>query len=249
VPDSPFTTLAPPRRSRWRRRLFVLGLLIAAPTAGLWAWAGWRLHHDGGEAELAAAEADRLDPGWRLEELEAKRDDPPDEENGALKLLAVKKLFPPNRPLGPRESLFNGLLPEARLNEPQVQALRKLLDGTEPAITAARELVNYPRGRYPVRWAPIPIDTLLDCQDARDVAGWLFTDARLRAEEGDLAGALADCRAIFQTSRAIGDEPTGLSQLVRIGVRAVGVALLERLLVQGEPPADRLAELQRWLEA
>jgi hypothetical protein len=77
----------------------------------------------------------------------------------------------------------------------------------------------------------------------------LLTDARLRAEEGDLTTALADCRAIFQASRTIGDEPTGISQLVRIAIRAVGASLLERLLAQGEPPADGLAELQRWLEA
>jgi hypothetical protein len=36
---------------------------------------------------------------------------------------------------------------------------------------------------------------------------------------------------------------------VRIAIRAVGVALLERLLAQGEPPADGLAKVQRWLEA
>ena len=33
------------------------------------------------------AEADRLDPGWRLQEIEQKRETIPDQENGALVVL------------------------------------------------------------------------------------------------------------------------------------------------------------------
>jgi hypothetical protein len=249
MPDPPFTTLAPPRRSRWRRRLLVLGLLLATPAAGLWAWAAWRLYHDSGEAELAAVEADCLDPGWRLEELEAKRDDPPPAENGALKVLAWAKALPRGEALLAADNLLIDWPPEARLNELQTVALRTVLEPAGPTLDEIRTLPRYSRGRYPVQWAPNPIDSVLPCQDARTVAGWLRADAVLRAEAGDTATALADCRAVFQVSRTVGDEPTGISQLVRISLRAVGVVLLERVLAQGEPPADGLAELQRWLEA
>src|SRR5947208_2528492 len=42
----------------------------------------------------AMAEADRLDPGWRLEELLGKRELPPDEQNSALLIVRMKPLWP-----------------------------------------------------------------------------------------------------------------------------------------------------------
>jgi hypothetical protein len=247
--DSPPATSIPPRRGRWRRRLLIAGLFLLAAAAGLWAWAAWRLAHDGADADSAVAEADRLDPGWRLEELEAKRDDPPSAENGALKVLAWAKALPRTEALQPAEDLLTDWPPESRLTEPQLAALRTALAPAGPTLDEVRTLPRYPRGRYPVQWAPNPIDTVLPCQEARRVLAWLRADALARAEASDAGGALADCRAAFQVSRTVGDEPTAISQLVHIALRAGGVALLERVLAQGEPPADGLAELQRWLEA
>src|SRR5205823_3879258 len=40
-----------------------------------------------------------------------------------------------------------------------------------------------------------------------------------------------------------------ISQLVRVAVQAVALQTLERVLAQGEPPADALAALQARLEA
>jgi hypothetical protein len=142
--DRPSSTVAQPAPRRWGRRLLAAVLLLVLGSAALWAWAAWQLYRSGNEADAAAAEADRLDPGWRMEDLEAKRDQPPDEENGALKLLAVKGRFPSNRSSSPHDKLFDDLPPEARLTEPQIQALRELLEGAGPAVTEARGLVKYP---------------------------------------------------------------------------------------------------------
>src|SRR5262245_50126484 len=46
------------------------------------------------------AEADRLDPGWRLEELEARRAVLPDEQNAALVVLSAAKLYAASSPTG-----------------------------------------------------------------------------------------------------------------------------------------------------
>src|SRR5260370_9635314 len=72
----------------------VLGLLVMLA-------AGWLLllfflaQRDWREA---VAEADRLDPGWRFEELQAKRAEVADEDNAALCVLAASKLIPGSWP-------------------------------------------------------------------------------------------------------------------------------------------------------
>ena len=54
----------------------------------------------GGSSELreAEAEADRLDPGWRLKDLEAKRKVYPPEENAAICVMAAAQQLPPGWP-------------------------------------------------------------------------------------------------------------------------------------------------------
>ena len=57
----------------WKRRFVFAGLLVVL-IAGL--FVGWHFYTgfiSDKELRDAIAEADRLDPGWRLEELEAKR--------------------------------------------------------------------------------------------------------------------------------------------------------------------------------
>jgi len=82
-----------PRRVRRLRRLLI-PLLIASPLViGLGGWAyveravNLRLNR-------SVAEADRLDPGWRMADLETKRVELPDSENSALVVRsAIAKFF------------------------------------------------------------------------------------------------------------------------------------------------------------
>src|SRR5262245_41819850 len=95
VPD--LLPTAPPRR---KRRLLWYVLLGQAAAWGLLA-VGWYVHQSNRAArQLAAAqaEADRVDPGWRLLDLEAKRPVLPDDENAAVQLLAAHQLLPAKWP-------------------------------------------------------------------------------------------------------------------------------------------------------
>jgi hypothetical protein len=240
MPAAKPLTDTPPRRGGRRRRLLVAGLLLVAASAGLWAWAAWRLSRDGDEAEAVAAELDRLDPGWRLEDLEARRDHPPDAENGALKLLAVAAMLPEGRPIRDVGRMLDKQPPQVRLGEPQLATVRAVLKPAEPALAEARQLPRYTRSRFPAEWKSGLVPT---------VAAWLRADSAVRAEVGDQGGALEGCRGVFHAARMVGDEPSALAQGMRAKVWVMGVQLLERLLAQGEPPADGLAELQRRLRA
>src|SRR5713226_5803442 len=78
------------------RRKLLWGALIASPFLFLLAWRGYEWYLDR-ELRAAIAEADRLDPGWRLAELEAARAEILDEENAALQVLAARRLLPAAR--------------------------------------------------------------------------------------------------------------------------------------------------------
>ena len=195
----------------------------------------------------ALAETDSLDPGWRVDELEAKRRVVPDEENSALQILKATGVIPHNWWKDEHELLFENLPPERQLSAKQIDALRKGLEPVGAALVEARRLADMPHGRFPTpvgdgRYRPYPYR-----QDAALIGRLLGHDVDVRVQEGDSDGALVSCRALLNTGRAIGDEPQLWSQLLRIGLQRDAVLKMERSLAQGEPTEASLEALQRLL--
>src|SRR5262249_55476685 len=88
----------PARPRAWKRVFFWCGsVLLLLLGGGLLVYFKARQTADN-ELEKAIAEVDRQDPGWRLEELEAKRKVIPPNQNGALHVLAAGKRIPENWP-------------------------------------------------------------------------------------------------------------------------------------------------------
>jgi hypothetical protein len=218
------------------------------------------------ELRAALAEADRSDPHWRLEDVEADRAAVPEAENSATPTMAAKQLLPKNCPFwdfpaDPAEppdaqqkrrdlqASFQDLEPQRQLNEEQTTALRAEMKRAEAALAEARKLADLSNGRYPITYSPDFIGTLIPHeQDAREAAALLSNDALLRAQEKDPDGALASCRGALNAGRSIGDEPLVISQLVRIACRASAAARAERVLAQGEPSEEALRQFQELLE-
>jgi ABC-type transport system involved in multi-copper enzyme maturation permease subunit len=207
----------------------------------------------------ADAEADRLDPGWRLEELEARRNAVPDERNASLQVPAIpdertasfKPRWYPGKhwPDAGLDLALQDLAPEVQLNDEQMRQLSLNLEEVETALVQARRLANYPDGRNPITYSKDGLFTLLPyAQRGRTIAGLLTYDVLLRAQENDPDGALLSCRAIVNAGRMLGDEPTTTSMLVRQTCRKLALAKIERSLAQGQPSEPALAALQQLLE-
>jgi hypothetical protein len=244
----PLTTAPAKKRGSGRRWLFVavLVLLPVLLLAGIYFYIA---HLADLGLQEALAEADRLDPGWRLDDLLSRRAQYADDDNSALQAARSKSLIP-NRWAAKQEfnDLFADLPKQHQLDPALVKALGEEMAKAATALAEARKLADMPHGRFPLQWAPDSISTIVHCQDAREAANLLHFDVLLLAQEGDLDAALRSTRGIVNAGRTVGDEPTLVSQLVRFACRAVAVGSLERVLAQGEPAPEALADLQRFLE-
>jgi hypothetical protein len=250
----PYPNTARPRR--WRRGiLIVLALLIALGMAGF----GYRARRSDSALHDAIAESDRLDPGWRLEELEAKRRRPPNGENSADVVQAVHALIPKSWPSRDRSdptiaSVFQFVVPTLPppmgLAQEHNDYLIDALEESEEALLKARSLANFPAGRFSVVFKPDYWETSANhLQEVRTVFRLLGFNALIQAHEGDIDGAIASLQAALNASRALGDEPFMISMLVRCAGRGVMFGNLERVLAQGEASEDALLSVQHLLEA
>ncbi len=138
--------------------------------------------------------------------------------------------------------------PETQLDDALTKDLRAELEKAKDALAVADALADQKIGRFPLVLAPNPINTTLRCQDAREVAALFRYQALLQNQDGRPDAALRTARGLLGSGRAIGDEPTLISMLVRIAIHAIAVASVERTLAQGSPSAEALAALQRELE-
>lgn len=229
--------VAPPTKRRWPIVLVVLLLLAGA---GTFAW----VLYTGSAYRRAVAFADAHDPGWRIEELLAKRATYEDDANGAVKVMQVQSMLP-KAWIDPKVyDYLTDLRPEQLMNDQQAASVRASLKTAGPALVEARKMIDRPHGRHSFNVPPDFISLRLDCQANREVLGLLRLDALDLSQSEDADGALAACHAMLHCGTSIGDEPTTISMLVRIACQTTAVNSLERVLAQGTPSDKGLAELQ-----
>jgi hypothetical protein len=257
-PDQRTTAIAPsacesdrmdrPRR-RWRRFGVVLAVVVLPCIVLLAGNLGYRHHRAVAAIQAAVAELDQQEPGWRLADIEAARAIVADDENSALVVSRAFALLPPSWPTAGVGDRLNVRTPQARLNDEDAAWLADELCQRQDALLEARKLADLPKGRHPIAFKSDFVSTLLPSQqNTRSILSLLQLDAMLRAQEGDMKGALHSCRALLNAARSLGDEPLLISQLIRIAGVAVACSTIERVLAQGEPEPDDLIELQKLLE-
>jgi hypothetical protein len=252
--DDPISEPATPkRRSPWVRRLIYVALLVIL---GLLAWGGYDFLTSDRDLREAIAEADRLDPGWQLDDLESKRATLPAAENSATCILKVKDLLETSTAgdsAKERERLFNlwsdlsAIPPETVLTQEQSGELESMLRKAEAALKQAMRLGNMPRGKYEVRWQLFVANTPLPSQSAREAVNLLQKDAWLLSQRGQADAALEHVVSIVNAGRSVGDEPGTISQLIRMAAQSVAVHTCERALAQGTPSDAALAKAEKVL--
>jgi hypothetical protein len=238
-------------RKTWLGILIVASLLVIA-AYGVYLY----FFLSGSRVQEAIAEADRLDPGWRLEELQQKQEAVSDEENGALVVQTAVKLWPLQK--GPGNDAFwseggtaesiRDLPPVMQLNTEQQDALKNELEKATAALEEAHKLDHLTRGRFPESGSRDDGSAGIASQDARDIANLLYLHSILQAQDGQPDAALTTTLAILNAGRSVGDEPIALSQLVRMSCGRLAVEKLERILAQGEPSQKALLIAQCSLE-
>ncbi len=249
--DGPRT---PPER--WRRlKALRPAVPLLVPLAVLLGVYVVQAIQDQRQLESALAEADRLDPGWHWTDLEARRPRIADADNSRFLVEAAYQLIPKTRATDHHflkrtdEAFQDELPPESQINPPQRRALTEELASAEAALKEARRLADFPRGRFPVDWKGDFNSTRLPhAYWVQAIAKLLSYDAILKADQHDIDGAVRSCQAILNAGRALGDEPTMLSQLTRRMAHQLSIRRIERTLAQGEPSTAVLIDLQRLLE-
>jgi hypothetical protein len=247
-----------------KRRVIFAVFLVVLIIAGLTGRYFYKTLLSDKDLRDAIAEADRLDPGWRLEELEAKRASITAAENAAEHVLAIKASMPrpwppdsmsklpepkPIRPGDEEPMSLEGkifeLAPDLQLNANQTQELRAAMEMVKGPLAKARTLMNFHAGRYAIQWSPDYFSTKLRwLDDCRGVTNLLWLDARLRAQDDDIEGALISILSILSVAKSFGDVPNLLSQIVRQGQSREATQVLEIALAQGQVSENTLAKAQ-----
>ena len=263
---TPAAATTPPRR-RFRKRPWLAAVallgLAAAVAAGLVARSRY-VATIACDTEAALAALDRSDPGWRLDAIEAARAPVPEAQNSATVVLAAARLIPDGWPLrrasalkdDEAEPIANNWLtrldevePNRRLDDRTRAVLGAELKALAPALSQARRLADMPNGRHPIDRRENPRGAAdAWTRPVSDVVRLLRLDARLRADSGDVDGAIASMKAALNAARSVGDEPDLAMQTLRLREVAQALLVLEEALGQGEASDGALQGLQSLLE-
>jgi hypothetical protein len=237
----PFAKMRPSRRFLW-----VLGFIVVLGSATD-AWHFYLVARAERRLQRAIAEADRLDPDWRFDDLKKSQPILPDDQNGAVQRWAVRRLFPAGWSSGKMEMDLDKVSPEVQLDAALTARLRQELAALARAVAAARKLASAQPGTTPVDWGnnTTTLPQVLEALQVARVLGW---DAILLAQDHDMPRAMLSWRAILGTARTLGEDPYLMNALVRHAIDIVALTTVKRLLAQGEMSADTLALAQRLME-
>jgi ABC-type transport system involved in multi-copper enzyme maturation permease subunit len=252
-----------PRRIQSLMRAAVVGLPLLPGAAARFAFrtavlllplillVGWHTHLNFASRERLAeamAEADRLDPGWRLKELMGPSHQVAAKREGILRVIEASRLMPNPWPEIETEKLSrNGLVPESPLDPLQAASLSVDLDKARAALDQARRVADCLDASRDPQWGRSGSQVWF--QERRRCADLLAYDILLQVHQGDADGAVRSCRALVNVERPMNHPAIGPWPLMeRARMRQVAARRIERVLAQGAPSAKALGELQGLLE-
>jgi ABC-type transport system involved in multi-copper enzyme maturation permease subunit len=232
----------------WLHLALGLGLL-AIPLAfviGTFEWQRYRAHI---ALDKAMADADRLDPGWRWEEMESRLKEIPPEKNSALVLLKAHQLLPQN-PQGDFRGLdiVSEIPPQHQFSGGMLKRLSKGIKRQQAALEVACRVTDMPEGRFPRQERDVDRAFLWYRSDLNELCTLLNFAAILRMHENKCAEAVGLCRAAFNCARSAGNEVSQMGVYVQSSHVNSSIDTLERILGLETAPDEELIAMQRLLE-
>ncbi|MGH7172529.1 MAG: hypothetical protein ACRELG_19800, partial [Gemmataceae bacterium] len=195
-----FETDRPRSRMGWRKGL-VWAVLIVAFLAALGLM--WNRQKRASKLQATLAELDRGEPGWRLDDIEAAREEVPEDENSARVVVDAARLLPqPWPPKNFPEEHFRLLPPPEMLSNEDFARLSRELASVRLALTLAAPLADMPRGRHRLSSERYPFATSLPhLEDSRRLVTLLAYESMRYSQNGQNKKALTACRAALNSAR------------------------------------------------
>jgi hypothetical protein len=150
--------------------------------------------------------------------------------------------------IGVPKSEIQALAPPIQFSPEIIRLVRDDLRNKASVLVEARQLANFPRGRYPIEYMHRPRGIVLASDESMVVTDVLWADAVMAAQDQQIDRALISATALLNTARSIGDEPTLTSQCHRLAIQRQALFTVERVLAQGQASANRLEALQLLLQ-
>jgi hypothetical protein len=235
---------------RWRRRTALVVALVFCIIVGWWLFARWAERHAWYEA---CAEADRLDPGWRWDDLVASLPDVPDAKDSAVHVHAARQMLPLSvrwRHSDPNwEAIWLAhyqTVPPLPSPPEVIDGLRRFLSAHQSALDEARGLADCADGRPTLPQSPVilgrhffPVEVSMVCRDLLDPL------VALQAGTGQLDDALVAVRAMLYASRPLARAAFYYDLDEILSARSVAAEAIARVLSQGEPSRPALDAISR----
>jgi hypothetical protein len=221
---------------RFLRGLVLLGVLALIPLG----YYLYRASLDADRLREVLANLDSTEPRWRLTELLAQAPSFPDEQNSALVITQLR--LPPPLTLDD----LNKLPPNVKLPPAEAVKVMAYLESVEVKLGEARRVAELPDGKFPVTVSDDFLGTLLPhVQTAREFCFAMRAAAVWQAQQANFEQAVDDVRACVHASRPLRHEPFLISQLVRFAVLHEACGTMERIVAQGQPAPNVLAQAQK----
>ncbi len=213
------------------------------------------LVHSYSDLNRAIAETDRLDPGWRRDDLIAALPTIPDEENGALVILKAHAIAEKNTkvpsPVWPDDEMIElEKHPEIQAGDAYRDKCAKAASDGADILPLLLSLRRFQTGRFP----PLPGRDATNSlavsrqKEMNTVRKTLAAHMRNGIESGDPATVVEGFCAAGGFGRSIGDDPCTVAQLLRASAVWEHLPLMERALAQVTFSERQLADLARELE-
>jgi hypothetical protein len=208
------------------------------------------------ELEKIIAELDQKEPGWRIEELEAKRKVLKPEENSALVISESYKLLANQEQ---KKTLWElGKLPDIaaiksspqQLLTPQsINLIKTTLGAFQPSLVEARKVTKLPQGRFKITYSLDYFSTTLNFLSEMDsIEHLLALDVLIQAQDGKSQQAMESTLASFNIARSSRELPFVISYYHQIKIYIKSIRNLEQTIALGEPSKDSLSQFQSLLE-